>query len=284
MRTVGAVSACPDDRCDGSGFVYDEARRVARPCSCRPSRLARRKAAAVAGRIPRRFRDSSFDREPVISIERVNPAVVREVRRYAKAVEQRLDEGRGMWFRGDVGTGKTTLAMLISKAAMEAGRTVAIYSLPRLLAMMRETYDDSVEMSLNGLIDRLCSVELLHVDDVGAEQSSPWVLEQLYTIVNTRYEDGRAIVLTTNLEDVPLRAQIGDRTVSRLYELCGDPLPVYGPDRRMEAHIRMPEMPVAPAAPAAAAWSPPGLAEVEDLEDAPVVYGMAPTRRRRPAE
>ena len=275
------MSACPDNRCDGSGFVYDEQRRVARPCSCRPARLARRKAAAVAGRIPRRFRDSSFDREPVLSIERVNPAVVREVRRYAGAIGQRLDEGRGMWFRGDVGTGKTTLAMLISKAAIEAGRTVAIYSLPRLLAIMRETYDDSVEMSLNGLIDRLCSVELLHIDDVGAEQSSPWVLEQLYTIVNTRYEDGRAIVLTTNLEDAPLRAQIGDRTVSRLYELCGDPLPVYGPDRRMEAHIRMPEMPVAPAA---EPWTPPGLEEVDAIgHDAPVVYGMSPGRARRPA-
>ena len=275
------MSGCPDNRCDGSGFVYDEARRIARPCSCRPSRLARRKAAAVAGRIPRRFRDSSFDREPVVSIERVNPAVVREVRRYAGAVGQRLDEGRGMWFRGDVGTGKTTLAMLISKAAMEAGRTVAIYSLPRLLAMMRETYDDSVEMSLNGLIDRLCSVELLHVDDVGAEQSSPWVLEQLYTIVNTRYEDGRAIVLTTNLEDAPLRAQIGDRTVSRLYELCGDPLPVYGPDRRMEAHIRIPEMPQVPVAGASEPWTPANESE-DELQDAPVVYGMAPGRARRP--
>ena len=90
--------------------------------------------------------------------------------------------------------------MLISKAAMEADRTVAIYSLPRLLALLRETYDDDAEFSLNELIDRLCSVDLLHIDDVGAEQSSPWVLEQLYTIVNTRYEDGRAVLLTTNLD------------------------------------------------------------------------------------
>jgi len=69
--------------------------------------------------------------------------------------------------------------MLISKAAMEADRTVAIYSLPRLLALLRETYDDDAEFSLNQLIDRLCSVDLLHIDDVGAEQSSPWVLEQI---------------------------------------------------------------------------------------------------------
>ena len=92
--------------------------------------------------------------------------------------------------------------MLISKAAMEADRTVAIYSLPRLLALLRDTFNDGTEYSLNELIDRLCSVDLLHIDDVGAEQSSPWVLEQLYTIVNTRYEDGRALLLTTNLDRI----------------------------------------------------------------------------------
>ena len=81
--------------------------------------------------------------------------------------------------------------MLVSKTAMEADHTVAIYSLPRLLAMLRDTYADDAEYSLTDLIDRLCAVDLLHIDDVGAEQTSAWVLEQLYTIVNTRYEDGR---------------------------------------------------------------------------------------------
>ena len=275
------MSACPDGRCDGSGFINDEEKRVARPCSCRPARIARRKSAAVAGRIPRRFREVSFDREPMLSIERGNPHVVREVRRYVDAIGEHLDRGDGRWFRGDVGTGKTTLAMLISRAAMQADRTVAIYSLPRLLAMLRETYDDDSELSLNGLIDRLCSVDLLHIDDVGAEQSSPWVLEQLYTIVNTRYEDGRAIVLTTNLEDAELRGQIGDRTVSRLYEMCGDPLPVYGPDRRMDAHIRMPDP--APAVDPPGWATPSGDADPQGGDAAPFVYGATPARRGRPA-
>jgi hypothetical protein len=66
-------------------------------------------------------------------------------------------------------------------------------------------------------------VELLHIDDVGAEKTSPWVIEQLYSIVNSRYEDGRAIMGTTNLEHPELREQIGDRTVSRIVEICGDP-------------------------------------------------------------
>jgi DNA replication protein DnaC len=242
------VTACPDDRCDGSGFLFDEERRRAYPCSCRPQRLARRRAAAVAGRLPKRFREVGFDREPVLSIERANPPVLREVRAYVRNVSERLAEGRGLWFTGSVGTGKTTLAMLVSKAAMEADHTVAIYSLPRLLAMLRDTYDDASEHSLSDLIDRLCAVDLLHVDDVGAEQTSPWVLEQLYTIVNTRYEDGRAMVLTTNLDEDALTAQIGERTVSRIHEMCGMPLGLFGDDhRRSEEGAGIIAMP-APAA------------------------------------
>jgi DNA replication protein DnaC len=200
--------------------------------------MARKRAQAIAGRLPRRFREVSFEREPVISIERRNPALVREVRAYVRAVRERLDEGRGLWFAGEVGTGKTTLAMVVSKAAMEADRTVAIYSLPRLLALLRDSYDEDARYSLNELIDRLCAVDLLHVDDVGAEQSSQWVLEQLYTIVNTRYEDGKAMVLTTNLDHGALEAQIGPRTVSRLYEMCGEPLPMFGDDQRRERDYR----------------------------------------------
>ena len=237
------MSACPDNRCDGSGFLYDEADRRARPCSCRPARMARKRAAAVAVRLPKRFQGVSFDREPIASMNR---ALTREVETYVRNIAENLDNGRGIWFVGGVGTGKTTLAMLISKAAMEADRTVAIYSLPRLLALLRETYDDDAEFSLNQLIDRLCSVDLLHIDDVGAEQSSAWVLEQLYTIVNTRYEDGRAVLLTTNLDRQELEEQIGHRTVSRIYEICGgEPLPMWGDDHRLPQHMRV-EDPVAP--------------------------------------
>ena len=222
---------CPDGRCDGSGFLYDEVKRTARACSCRPQRLARKKATAVQGRLPKRFREVSFDREPVPSIARRAPDVVRDVQRYARTVSERLAEGRGLWFTGSVGTGKTTLAMLVSKAAMEADHTVAIYSLPRLLSMLRGSYDDDAVYSLNDLIERLCAVDLLHVDDVGAERTSDWVLEQLYAIVNARYEDERSVIITTNLERDPLVEQIKERTVSRLEEMC-TLVPLYGEDAR----------------------------------------------------
>jgi len=232
------VSApCPDGRCDGSGFLYDEQTRRASDCTCRPRRIARRKARKLAGVIPRRYQGVSFDRAPVTHMD---PTVVRAARRYVDTLETQLEQGRGIWFRGDVGTGKTTLAMLVSAEALRTGHSVAIYSLPRLLGLLRETFDDASESSLSVLLDRLAAVELLHIDDVGAEQTSPWVLEQLYTIVNTRYEDRQSVVVTTNLDIDELRTQIGDRTVSRLVEMCGDPLPLFGTDHRIEADFELP--------------------------------------------
>jgi DNA replication protein DnaC len=153
------------------------------------------------------------------------------VRTYLRNLDQRLDEGRGLWLYGDVGTGKTTLAMLVSKTALEAGRSVAIYSLPRLLAEIRDTYEEGSRHSYTGLLDRLAEVDLLHIDDVGTEKTSPWVLEQLYAIVNARYEEQRSIVLTTNLDREALAEQINPRTVSRLEEMCEE-LPLFGADHR----------------------------------------------------
>ena len=195
---------------------------------CRPQRVALAKARSLSAVIPRRYRDVSFDRPPVTDID---PQVVVATRRFADRINEKLDAGRGLWFMGPVGTGKTTLAMLVAKAALKAGRSVAIYSLPRLLNEIRETH--RAERSHVDLLDRLTAVDLLHVDDVGAERTTDWVLEELYSIVNARYEDERSMVITTNILDrEALCEQITERTVSRLTEMC-DELPLIGADRRM---------------------------------------------------
>jgi DNA replication protein DnaC len=223
---------CPFEVCDGSGLVYDEATNTAYDCRCRPQRIAQAKARHLSAVIPRRYRDVSFDRPPVTDID---VHVVAATRRYVDTIDAQLDAGRGLWVMGPVGTGKTTLAMLVSKAALKAGRSVAIYSLPRLLNEIRDTH--RAERSHVDLLDRLTAVDLLHIDDVGAERTNEWVLEELYSIVNARYEDERSVVITTNILDrEALCEQVSERTVSRLTEMC-DELPLLGHDRRMDLRL-----------------------------------------------
>jgi DNA replication protein DnaC len=255
--------ACPLGLCDGGGFVVDETTNTASDCRCRASRIARKRAASLEGRIPKRYRGASFDRPPVLGMPE---PVVSAVRGYVRNLKARLDEGRGMWLVGDVGTGKTTLAMIVSGAALEAGYSVAIYSLPRLLNLIRD--EVGTDNSLLDLLDRLSRVDLLHIDDLGAQHTTPWRLEQLYSIVDARYQSGRVIVATTNLMPDELAGQMGRRTlttvseggagetseerrvvsddasevvgkriVSRLIEMCGDPLPLYGEDKRRELPV-----------------------------------------------
>jgi DNA replication protein DnaC len=225
--------ACPLGVCDGSGWVLGP-EDVARPCECREQRLRRGRNRGVASVIPPRYRGVSFERPPVSDMARdlETRAAVGEIRAYVEELEERLAAGRGLWLFGDTGTGKTTLAMLISKAALESGHSVAIYSLPKLLARIRRTYDS--EPGGEGYLsffERLTSVDLLHIDDLGAEKRSDWVLEQLYALVNERYEAQKSMLVTTNLPHEELEEQIGARTVSRLTQIC-DEVPLYGSDRR----------------------------------------------------
>jgi DNA replication protein DnaC len=107
--------------------------------------------------------------------------------------------------------------------------------MPQLLSRIRQTFDSLPgEESYLDLFGQLTSVDLLHLDDLGSENRTEWVLEQLYALINERYEAERSLVVTTNLTAEQLEEQIGERVVSRLVEMCGDPLPLYGDDRRLK--------------------------------------------------
>ena len=284
------IEACPLRECDGSTWILDEATGEARPCRCREQRVRRAVSGGIGTGIGRRFLEVSFDREPIVSLD---PVVLRQVRAFVRSIADNLDAGRGLWFDGPVGTGKTSLAILVAKAAKDAGRSYAVYPVPRLLAEIKRTFDRDASDTYLGFFRRLCTVDVLVLDDLGAEKQTEWVLEQLYSIVNERWQDRRSIVVTTNIPDpdpegparqlaasardlreaaaradgrdvdelrtlidrveravarageldidggydpiVRLRRQIGSRTVSRLVEICDDPIPIMGPDLRMAA-------------------------------------------------
>jgi DNA replication protein DnaC len=224
---------CEFGACDGSGFLVDEETLTARDCRCRPLRIAAARARSLEGRIPSRYRAISFEHSDVIDMERRFPTQVREVRGFVRDLDANLDAGRGLWLTGGVGTGKTALAMIVSRAAIDHGRSVAIYSCPRLLGVIRESIDGAGVLDF---LDRLVAVDLLHIDDLGAEHRTEWVLEQLYSIINARYQEERSTIITSNLDGEELAEQIGPRSVSRIEGSCLR-LPFYGPDARVEYQL-----------------------------------------------
>ncbi|MGN6254847.1 MAG: ATP-binding protein [Solirubrobacterales bacterium] len=235
--------ACPRGVCDGSGWILGP-EDVARPCECRAERLNRDRGRGVASAIPARYRGVSFDRPPVSDMARdmTTRHVVQAARDFVENLERNLEEGRGLWFMGDTGTGKTTLGMLVASEALKAGKSVGIYFTPKLLTRIRQTYQEAESENAYGrFFERLAAVDLLYIDDLGSERHTDWVVEQLYAVVNERYENRRAMLVTSNAEgDVhggqqQLEDQIGRRTVSRLIEICGDPLPLFGADYRYRA-------------------------------------------------
>jgi DNA replication protein DnaC len=235
--------ACPLAVCDGSGWILGP-ENVARPCECRADRLRKSRARGVASAIPARYRGVSFDRPPVSDMDRdlKSRAVVQAVREFCENLDGNLAEGQGLWLMGSPGTGKTTLGMLIASRALAAGKTTAVYFSTSLLNRIRQTYyEAAAEDAYSVFFEKITSVDLLYIDDLGSERQTDWVVEQLYAVVNERYESQRSILLTSNADqDIApgerrLREQIGARTVSRLLEMSGPPLPLFGPDRRIHA-------------------------------------------------
>jgi DNA replication protein DnaC len=227
---------CEFGLCDGSGFLVDELTNTARDCRCRPLRIAASRTRSLEARIPKRYRSISFEHSDVIDIARRCPSQVREIQRFVADIGANLDAGRGLWLAGGVGTGKTALAMVVSKAAIDSGRTVAIYSCPRLLSLIRESIDGGGVLPF---LDQLAAVDLLHIDDLGAEHRTEWVLEQLYAIINARYESERSTLITSNLLPEELQEQLGDRIVSRLEGMC-ELLAVWGSDHRRADYRAVP--------------------------------------------
>jgi DNA replication protein DnaC len=225
-----ARDACPHGECDGSGLLLDEDSNEARPCRCRPARVAAARSRSLSREIPERYVHVAFDRFPVTEMD---PLIVREVRRYCDAVDQRLDQGKGLFFYGSTGTGKTTLAMLVAQHAIRRHRTVAVYDTPRLLRRIGATFDAARTETWAELLDRIEAVDLLVLDDIAVTAQRDWVMEQLYSVVNRRYEACRSIVVTADLEDLDQLAEhIGRRAASRLFETCLL-VPLFGDDLRV---------------------------------------------------
>ena len=181
--------------------------------------------------IPAKYRGVSFDRPPVTQM---NEIVVRRVRDYCTAIDENIDSGRGLWFYGSSGTGKTTLAMLISRIALEAGRSVAIYSLPKLSRIAADTFDAGPASSPIPISLSVSPPSISCTSTTSAPRTArngSWSSSMRSSTSATRPSDPWWSPPTSRNDE--LEEQIGARVVSRLVEMCGDPLPLFDDDRRM---------------------------------------------------
>ena len=225
MRT----EPCRFGDCDGSGWIEDEETNGARECSCRRERVAAARAAKLATSIPKRYLDVDFERWPITNLDQ---HVVRHVRKYCRQLDKNLADGHGLYFFGTVGSGKTSLAMCVAKEVLRERRSLAIFSGPDLLARIGATYEDRAQHTYLGLLDLLGTVDFLVLEDLAVAKQNEWRLEQLYAVINRRYEDRRPLLVTADVESAEaLGEHIGERTASRILEMC-EPVPFMDGDHR----------------------------------------------------
>ena len=231
-----AMKECP--QCAGTGWrpVEKDGWRAVEVCPCRQQPRDEQWWMDRA-RIPRGFRDKQMETQDhfdALGNESLQMALVKArgfVDRYP-LVE------RGLFFLGNPGVGKTHLTVAILKQLMaQKGVECLFCSYQELLRQIRDSYNPvslSTEMEV---LRPVLESELVAIDDLGAERISDWVEDTVTHILNHRYNQKKATLLTSNLPDASEEAKerspsgkyriadtltdrIGLRVRSRLYEMC----------------------------------------------------------------
>lgn len=236
-RTASRTRAdCP--HCGGTGWrtrTVDGTRRAER-CGCWQAGVAQQMLAEA--RIPARYRKCDFSTFLLYDNEKLQRAVGK-ARKFAAAFPV-VD--RGLLLIGPPGIGKTHVAVSVLQEVVLKGMRGVYYDTRSLLSTIRSTYNPVTRASEADVLGEVMRAELLVLDDLGAERLTDWVEETIHLIVNTRYNEKRPTVFTTNYEDLPaaddldsLRVRVGLRLHSRLREMC-EFLEYDGPDYREFEH------------------------------------------------
>lgn len=222
------------DVCHGTRWkpeVRDGIERLVR-CDCWRAEMAERHL--LEARIPQRY-----SRCELSTFEHDTDSQRDAFRRASAFVQQFPAVDRGLLLYGPNGVGKTHLAVGMLKAVMRTrGARGFFFETRELLKLVRDTYNRSVAETEMDVLAPVLKADVLVLDDLGAERTSDWVQETLGLVVNTRYNERRPTIFTSNLVDSPDSTdprsfiyQLGSRTRSRLAEMC-DWVEMHGVDMR----------------------------------------------------
>jgi DNA replication protein DnaC len=152
------------------------------------------------------------------------------------------NDGTGLLFTGSIGVGKTHLATaILQKLILEKGVPALFCDYRELLKSITNSYNAHVQTTELEVLKPVFEAEVLVLDELGAAKPTEWVWETVAHILNTRYNDKRTTIITTNYPNLPpgaasaqdagalarqstreesLGDRIGERMRSRLQEMC----------------------------------------------------------------
>lgn len=133
----------------------------------------------------------------------------------AKSYAQNFGSGFASFvFSGAPGTGKNHLAAAIGNHLLAGGHSVLVVTIPDLMLRVRECYDGG--QSEASLLDDLCRVDLLILDEVGIQRGSSGEKVILNQVIDRRLSSMRPVGILTNLNYESLTETLGARILDRL--------------------------------------------------------------------
>lgn len=206
-------------RCLGSGMEIVPG-KGARPCSCQKQRGHSTNLEKV--RVPRRYADCHFNTYTAQN------ASQKEAFLFASSLAMEFPAvEQGLLLMGTVGVGKTHLAVSILKGLTERGFSCLFCEFGALLKQIQDSYNANTRTSELAVLAPVLNADVLVLDELGASKPTDWVRDTMAHIINSRYNDKKLTIFTTNYLDErrnereeTLEDRIGVRLRSRLYEMC----------------------------------------------------------------
>ena len=141
-------------------------------------------------------------------------------------------EPKSLYFYGVPGAGKTFLAAIIAQEFLKRGKAVIFSEVPKILNQLRKTFAKNSDETITDLLDTLENAEILVMDDMGAETPTKFAAEQIYLMIDSRYQNNKLTIFTSNytLDELAERFNnpvdskpdvMGSRIASRLNQMCG---------------------------------------------------------------
>ncbi|MBI3427054.1 MAG: ATP-binding protein [Acidobacteria bacterium] len=213
--------------CSGTGWELVAGKGV-RQCRCRISE--RVNELLERSRIPKRYENCSFENYYPQGDPWKEKDVNESQRMALRDAKQFVDEYPGVDFGllllGPCGVGKTHLAVAILRSLVRKGIQCLFYDFRDLLKEIQGSYNSVSQTSELKVLSPIYEAEVLVLDELGASKPTDWVRDTMTQIINTRYNDKKITLFTSNyqdrqvLQEETLVDRVGVRLRSRLYEMC----------------------------------------------------------------